>query len=147
MPITIDGYTIDLEVSSSTSFPAKVTRWPVEKGARISDHIVDEPITVTLEGLVSDTPIGNMTAIRAAEELPSTDAYLKILEIREVKEPVTIVTSLSEFDSMALETVTIPKDVSTGDALRFTATFVQVEIVENDRTTVKVSVPRAKNKS
>ena len=154
MSVFIDGYEIDVTLSEEHFFDNEVTEHPVERGADVTDHVRARPVRITLEGLVSDTPIGDL-AIRRKEftlingeafALPSDESFARLLAIRDAREPVTIETSLRSFDDMMLESLTVPRTPQNGDALRFRATFVQVQFVTNDRTTIRVAVPRAAKK-
>jgi hypothetical protein len=150
--IRIDGYPIDLALTEEHSFDSEVTEYPVENGADISDNIRNKPLEITLEGIVSDTPIGAIAqdATRqagAGTPLPSRDAYTRIVAIRDARELVTIETSLGKFERMALTHIGVPRDRSTGKALKFTVTFRQVTLVTNERVTVRVAVPNATGKA
>lgn len=151
--ITIDGYRIDATLTESHSFPSEATKYPRESGSAATDHVINNPIEVTIDGIVSDTPIGviasarqNATAPTDAdlEFLPSDEALAKLLAIRTAREPVTIETSLQSFDQMVMTALDIPVDPETGHALRFSATFQQAEIVTNVRTTVQIAKPVGK---
>lgn len=154
MSVFIAGYEIDVALSEDHSFESEVTAHPVEIGADIADHVRARPITVTLEGIVSDTPIGSLAERRQqftlvngeAFMLASDEALAFLLAVRDAREPVTIQTTLRSYDDMMLQSLTVPRSSATGEALRFTATFVQVVLVTNERTVVRVSVPRASNK-
>lgn len=154
MSAIVAGYELDVAVNEDHSFESEVTEHPVEIGADIADHVRARPITVTLEGIVSDTPIGALAERRQqftlvngeAFALPSEEALAFLLALRDAREPVTIQTSLRSYESMMLQSLQVPRSASNGEALRFTATFVQVVIVTNQRTVVRVSVPRASNK-
>lgn len=167
MPVFIDNFEVDVAVSEDHSFDSEVTEHPVELGADVADHVRARPIQVTLEGIVSDTPIGTL-AERRGDRLPdvtvstrvatassrgallfkpSEDMFAWFQAIRDRREPVEIRTSLQTYDNMMLQSLQIPRSADTGEALRFTATFIQVIIVENQRTLVRVSVPRASDKT
>jgi hypothetical protein len=154
MATYINGYEIDVAVREDHSFESEVTEHPVEVGADVTDHVRARPITVTLEGIVSDTPIGDMAQRRQeftlvdgeAFAIPSEEALAFLLAIRDAREPVPIQTSLRSYESMMLQSLQIPRSADNGEALRFTATFVQVILVTNQRSVVRVSVPRAANK-
>jgi hypothetical protein len=77
--------------------------------------------------------------------LPSDDAYEVLLRIRNRREPVTIRTSLRTFNNMVLKNLTIPRAPGRGDELKFTATFQQIQAVENIRS-IRVSPPNATGK-
>lgn len=149
--ITINGFVLDASLTESHGFESEVTDYPVESGASITDNVRPKPIVVSIEGIVSDSPIGPVANIRAAsrgvslsdipDDLPSETALAALLRIRDAREPVTIVTSLKTFDNMAMINLDIPRDGETGHALRFTATFQQIIYITNARTLIKVSPP------
>jgi hypothetical protein len=141
--ITIDGYIIDVAVREDHSFDNEVTEHPVEVGSDIVDHVRAKPIMLTLEGIVSDTPIGGVADLRSETTLPSREAFERLLAIRNARLPVTISTSLRVYTDMVLEALSTPREAKTGDALVFTARFRQVRIIENVRSTVVVE---ARNK-
>lgn len=150
MSVTIDGYLIDAALTEGHKYSATVTKYPIESGSSIADNITKDPLQVTIEGVVSDTPLGNAVQARQAaqtspdttfEFLPSDDALARLIAIFDAEEPVTIETSLKRFENMVLIDLDVPRDADTGDALHFTATFEQVTIVTNNRTTVRVASP------
>ena len=166
--VMIDNYLIDVTLSEDHKFESEVTEYPVESGSTVSDNIRPKPIMVTMEGLVSNTPLASMAAVRrtrppaeaallalgsvgAAGALraassgvkTSEEAYQHLLTIYERREPVTIRTSLGTFENMALESLNFPRSSGEPDGLRFTASFKQIVVVKNKR--VKVAIPIAAN--
>ena len=147
MATLIDGFRIDATVSEEPSYSAEVTAHPVEKGADIVDHVRARPVTLSITGIVSDTPLQPLASERDGTTLPTETARKRLREIYTNREPVAVETDDTVYENMILETLSIPRDSTTGDALRFSATFRQVEFVTNERTTVRVAVPRASSKS
>ncbi len=147
MSATIAGFELDVAVDEVHTFDSDVTEHPVEQGAAITDHIRPRPISVQVVGIVSDTPIGDLATRRGLFSLPSNDALAHLLAIRAARQPVTIETSLQRWERMALKSLSMPCDAENGDALRFTAIFVQIDVVTNERTTVRVASPRARGKT
>lgn len=144
--IKIDHYAIDAALSEDHDLEAAVTEFPVEEGAAVTDHVRLKPRTVTIKGIVTNTPIGAVADFRGGSNLLPTEEALVVLEaIYEAKEEVTIETSLKTYDRMVLEKLSIPRDGSTGDALMFTATFRQVTIESNKRVVIR-AVPIAQKK-
>lgn len=144
----IAGYPIDVAIVEDHAMESEVTRYPVESGADVSDNIRNLPVVITIEGVVSDTPIGAIALDEsrrpdAGAPSPSVDAYNRIIAIRDEKEPIEIETSLGKFESMVLTSLGITRDRTTGKALKFTAKFEQVIVKKNARITVRVSVPNA----
>lgn len=146
--VAIDDYLIDCSLSEQHSFESDVTEYPVESGGNITDNIRPLPITVEMECIVSNTPLGQLVGVRNMVQSddglfspwPAEEAYQLLLTIREQRKPVTIRTSLQTFENMALKSLSIPRASGRGDELRFTASFVQITAVENKRS-IRVSVP------
>lgn len=157
--ILINGYTIDASVRRAHELNSTTTDRPIEDGSVISDHRVKQPRLYTMEGIVSNTPLGAVEAIRTAaglavgvdvpnnDGLPPVDDALAFLEdLFESGERVRIVTKEKTLDNMVLLSLRTPKDRDTGDALRFFGTWKQIQTVTNIRAFVPVTVRRAVRK-
>lgn len=152
--IRIADYVIDIAVTEEHGRRCEVTRHEVEKGASLVDHVRVLPATVSIEGCVSDTPLGAVARVRRAEGfvdrtagiLPSDDAHAFLVALMTKQIALggfTIETSLDVYDDMIIETLTEPRSKDTTGALRFTATFVEIRYVTNDRAVIPVASPRA----
>jgi hypothetical protein len=128
--IRIGGYLIDAATSEEESLEADVTEYPVESGAVISDHVRNKPRTLELEFTVSDTPIGEAEAARAAGVVPSSEARQTLEDLRATRKPFTVVTARRTYENMVFASMRFPRDGQTGDALKATATLQQIEIVD-----------------
>lgn len=157
--IRINDFPIDAALSEDHTLDSEVTSFPVERGAEITDHVRPLPRTITIEGVVSDTPLGlaaiareDRAVIASADEtladrvLPSIEAFTFLERVYEARQPVTITTSLRVYENMVMESLSIPRTATTGDALRFTATFRQIRIVDVRRSRVRVAAPRGSGK-
>lgn len=162
----IDTIELDCTVSEAHNGEVEVTEHPVEEGANISDHARVKPPTLTLEGMVSNTPLNQGQHRRKVtskegfvfETTATTDqitgqpgimesAFTKLQELREKAMPITVITRLKTYTNMVLTSLVVPRNASTGEALRFTATFRNVIIIKNRTTTATVATePRAKPK-
>ncbi len=144
MALFIDGYEIDVETSADVDASVVVSEFPVEKGANISDHARAQPLRLRVEGIVSNTPLSPLAARRAvfslvngeAFALPADEAKARLMAIRDAGEPVTVECSLGTFDNMVMESFT--PTATTLECLQFSAAFVQIILVTNERTTVLV---------
>ena len=140
--IRIAGYALDVAHRIEVKHPSKVTTNPVENGAAVTDHVQDEPIEVTITGTISNTPIGAVVDEREPGALPASDAYEFFLGVRKARNPVKIETRLAVFENMAMTNLSTPVTAATGNALVFTASFRQIDIVESERALVRVEIPQ-----
>lgn len=53
----IDRLLVDATISRSTNFENELTMHPVEDGPDITDHIRTKPLTLQIDGLISETPL------------------------------------------------------------------------------------------
>lgn len=141
--ITINGYPIDVAVSEALDYEADVTSFPVEKGADTTDSVRPKLPVLTVDCLVSDTPIGRVASdpSRQGVSSPANDAFNRLVEMYMNAEPLVVVCSFGTFDAMCLEKFSPSRDRTTGKALKFTATFRKLKIVQNQRTTIRVAIP------
>lgn len=140
--IKIDGYPYDMASSEDHEYENEVSDYPVETGSDQTDHIRARPVMVTITDAVkSDTPLGPKP-----EGKPSAEALARLLALHESRRPVQVQTSLRTYENMALQALSIPRDATTGRALWFTATFKQLRLITNERTTVPTSIPNARGK-
>lgn len=144
MAIVIDGYTVDVAVSEDVRLVSDVTEYPVEQGSSITDHVRNLPIEVTIEGIVSDTPVGPLANERSFVDLPSEEFLARLELIHIFRQPIVVETTRRVYESMVLRDLSIPTDARTGNALSFRATFIQIDLVTNDRIQINVQLPRAK---
>lgn len=163
-PTLIGDLALDCTVTETHTATSTVTEHPVESGANITDHIRPDPVQLSITGIVSDTPLGSKQIQRSIEvggasvqvtqqEPPSSAtgfgraAWAKLDAIRTAAKPVKVVTRDKTYDSMALVSLSVPKESKTGGALYFTAQFKQVRIVYNRTTRVVVAkAPKAHKK-
>lgn len=138
----IDALVLDASISESHQAEVEVTEHPVESGAAIVDHARPKPDSVTIEGVVSNTPLDTTQTDDALT------AYAKLLALKDSPKLITIVTELRTYEDMLLTSLSVPRDTRTGDALRFTAVFKRVKLVKNKSTTVTVTKePKGKKKA
>ncbi len=146
----IDGYVIDCEISGDPTYENEVTQYPVERGSDVNDHVHTKQDTLSVEGIVSDSPIGDVNTTRLYEQIVNgavayADAgHQRLLQIHTDKLPVNVTCAMGSFDNMIMLTYT-PKRV--GDSIQFTATFQAMTFVDNERSTIKVATPRSAKKT
>lgn len=137
---------LDASISEDHSFSNAVTRFPVEDGSDITDHIKLEPDQISINGFVTNSPIKNLVQMRDNPTVSSggldrvTSAYETLLGIsgRNGTSPVLvdIFTSLRIFTDMVMTSLTIPRNGGTGEALQFSAEFVHIRKVSLAQATI-----------
>jgi hypothetical protein len=143
--VRINGYPIDIAKNEEIRYPSKVTKHPASVGSDFSDNIRNEGVEITLECLVSNTPIGRIAAdptrqvTAGASPIPSEDARASLLRVRASRQPIVVETTKGTFINMALEELSEVANSNTTGGLTFTAKFVQIVVRSNKRTKVRVA--------
>ena len=138
---------IDVTQVETHTFNHTITRKPVQDGATISDNILIEPDSVTIQGIFTDQSLLNkgIDLVQSALDdgfTPSTmstweDKLAKLHEIRKMREPFTLVTSLGTYKNMFFDgPITVNRDLTTSDALFFTAMLTGINIISARTTQV-----------
>ena len=162
---SIDTLVLDATLSEVHSVDVEVTDHPVEVGANVVDHARRKPDVVQLEGIITNAPLGLQPRplLRFDPDTPKGQAFFDVLDGPEADPtraetayqrlqgladgtPVTIRTTLREYTSMVLESLSVPRSAQTGDSVQFTARFRQVRFVSS-RTVAIAKGPLAPRKS
>lgn len=157
MDASIGAVDIDAVVTETHLDEVEVTDHPVEIGVNISDHMRVKPATITLDGIVSNTPLPTAgapssplqadgvtyTSRSAAVPARAGSAYQQLLALKTGGQLVTVVTALRSYDQMALVSLSVPRDAKTGNALRFTAVLKEIKFALSQ--VAVISVPTKQN--
>lgn len=126
---------LDVIITEGASASATITKNPVENGADINDHIIIEPMTFNIRGLVSDVSssvldIGQSIASASAESASKSEqAWNDLLDLQATREPFTLIQNLKTYDNVVIQSLSYNQDKDTGNALDFTATLVEINLV------------------
>jgi hypothetical protein len=124
---TIDSLQLDAAISQSHAMTAQVTDHPLESGEAVVDHVRPAPRTLTVEGVISDTPLRWPSAIVPGR---ARGAFEALRDLVRTGKPVDVVTGLETYRNMVLRSLTVPRDSGTGGAVRFTAELVEIRFAE-----------------
>lgn len=151
----VGGVEIDAAISENHRYNSLVTANPIEDGSVISDHIVNLPITLDMEGRLTDTPFGFLPALAAgaatgilttglpagvtaltatvaaallSETRPglSKTKFKLLVALQTTRETIDIVTGLQTYSNMAIESLSAPRAAGDGKSIRFNATFKEI---------------------
>lgn len=151
--------TVDASMKESHSRKSPSTKFPIEDGKVISDHVIIEPFGLEITGIISDTPIGGIGVLLkevgvtaasallppvgvvavsgavalfsalAASKRPSVAAYGQLLQLQLTAQPFDVLTSLYRYENMWIESITVPRDAENSNTLEFTVQLVQLLLV------------------
>ena len=142
---SIGSVELDASISESHSGDVDVTDHPVESGAAISDHARAQPEKLTLEGIISNTPIAPFDEGAPPDQTRAGQAYADLLVLKDAGELISVVTALRTYEDMVLVSLNVPRDAATGNVLRFSASFKQVRVVNSQ--TVQITTAEDKTKA
>lgn len=149
--ILIDNFPIDASLKEGHNWENEITDLPIESGGNFTDHSKSKPRKVTIEAVVSNTPIGTMALLRDLEgegpgnQKPSDEALAKLEELDRTKRAVTLVTAGGVYENMMLETLEITKEPKKEGGLWFTSVWKKVTIIKNQVT--RVAAPPLQKKT
>lgn len=127
---------LDCTITERHSHRATPTRQPVEDGAKVSDHVIQEPDGLTLDGLWTDTPNGG----ERAQVARSKELYLALVTLKERGEPVDVVTGLRVYQNMIVTGIDTHKDARTGFAVPVSITLEPIRIAQQQTTQIPPDV-------
>lgn len=120
---SIGGVSLDAVLDENHSYTTKATTYPIEDGRTISDHIINENETVEITGVVSDSPLSILSLFNR-----SINAFNQLLQIRDRKERISLVTGIKVYTDMVITSMNVPIDLSTGQSLTFSITLQKIFI-------------------
>lgn len=141
---------VDAFIKESHTLSAEITEHPVEDGSVMHDHIMQKPLVLSIDGIISNTPMTlvGLTALDSAmnyfhgESNDSvTQAYETIEQFFLKRQPISIATSVKTYQKMVLENLTLERGGGFyKDSLHFTCTAKQLRIVHQER--IKLPEPK-----
>jgi len=133
---------LDATLDETHEWRAEATSNPVEQGAPVTDHVIEQSDKIRIRGFVTDTPLTASASVQGVvngRKLDNrTQGVFELLDqLIKLKEPMSVYTKHKVYGDMVLTAVTIPRSAADGEAIEFTAEFVHVRKV----ATQMVDVP------
>ena len=132
---------IDAFIHETHTFSSEITEHPIESGSVIGDHVYNMPFALTIDGIISNTPMSlvGLVAFDSAKRFLTNPqgkdndfaliAFEKIEELFERREPISIATSLKIYHKMVLESLSIERGAGAHESLHFNCTAKQIRLV------------------
>lgn len=126
------GLELDAVMLESPDYTATPTRSPIESGADVTDHVNLSPEKLTIEGIVTNSPVGIFQSLRGlVSQNASQDAFNFIMKLYEDRLPFSFVGGLKVYKDMIITSFNPPRTPQTGQALEFRMTMEQIRFVES----------------
>lgn len=141
-PTQVGSLKVDIVKSFEYTYDQDVTEHPVETGFEIADHIVNKPLKLTMTVGIASSPVtwfwkNGFGAKKFANGLQLLE------EIRDKKEPVTIVRPEKKYDNMVMTSCRVSKQDSTKSIIYADLSFMQIVKVTTQTTAIPENVVTA----
>lgn len=141
-PTQVGSLKVDIVKSFEYTYEQDVTEHPVETGFEIADHIVNKPLKLTMTVGIASSPVtwfwkNGYGAKKFANGLQLLE------EIRDKKEPVTIVRPEKKYDNMVMTSCRVSKQDSTKSIIYADLSFIQIVKVTTQTTAIPENVVTA----
>jgi hypothetical protein len=103
---------------------------PLEDGSYVNDHIANLPKKLSLDAIISDTPIDPIDPTYGRLDSGkghSKDVYERLEDFRSQKEPMTVVTGLKVYTNMVIRSINSVRD-NTGYKISLRIELSQLKI-------------------
>jgi len=128
--------TFDLELAEGHSMQNSVTKYNVEDGADVSDHIQNELESGTVTGFITNFNIFDGVIFENKAQL----AYDTLRDLWKKKELVDIYTILKVYEGVAITSININRDASSGESLVCDIAFQEFNKVKLSEVSIGATV-------
>jgi hypothetical protein len=133
---------LDANLEENHEWVAEATSNPVETGAPITDHVIEQSDKIRIHGFVSNNPI--TSSFFTAQISKVQDVFNLLYDLIKLKEPITVYTKYKTYTDMVLTHVNIPKAPQVGDAVEFDAEFMHIRKVATQTADVPKGISAKK---
>lgn len=141
-PTQIGKLSVDIVKSFEYQYDQDVTAHPVETGFEIHDHIVNKPLKLTMTVGISSTPVTWFWKNGWGTKKFANGLQL-LEEIRDNKQPITIVRPEKKYDDMVLTSCRVTKQDTTKSIIYADLSFQKIVKVTTQTTAVPENVVTA----
>lgn len=131
---SIGALTLDALLTEGNRYNSRATRYPVENGAPITDHISRDSEVLVISGLVTSASV-QLFGLRGREKLISARDALKNIYL--AQSTVMIVTGMDVYSNMVMEQCEIDRKVDDGgEVLDINCKFVRIDVAQLMKATL-----------
>lgn len=134
-PVSINGVEFDALIDSDEGYEAQVPEYPTEKGFSVSDNITLKPETLNMTLFVTDTPVTWKN--RHGGGPGYTEGIVaQVKALYFAKQPVTVTTSESVYENMAITNLNVKKSTEVGYAREIPIVLKKIVVTESATVTI-----------
>ncbi|WP_199242631.1 fibronectin type III domain-containing protein [Desulfosporosinus fructosivorans] len=145
----IAGYFFDAILQTNYTRSLTITQHPVETGAAISDHAYVNPVELTMLIGMTDCATSIIPGQFAQGSSRSQTAFQVLTQLQSLRIPMDVMsTKFGLFKNMLIETIAVPDDYTTGNALKATVSLKEVFVasVKTVKTSARPHVTDTTNR-
>jgi hypothetical protein len=125
LPLVIDAAPSEIHRVSATA-----TEQEVERGVSLTDHVRPMPRKLTLDVILSDTPL---SAAGVEQEFSRVvDGWALLIDARDRALPAVVTTRLETYEELVLEEAETTRTANDGSWLRVELVFAQIRKVSSE---------------
>lgn len=138
---TLDTIQLDAIIRESNSSNIRLTQFPVESGATITDHAIIEPKKYQLIGSIANMrSIGSASPTSGFFGNDARTTYEELVQLQQQRTTFTVVAGLITYENLLIESISANQDKDTFNSLLFSATLVEILVAETE----SVNLPKKK---
>jgi len=126
----IDEIELDVIITESAATASQITKNPIQNGADSTDHIILQPMTFTIQGVVSNASASSIGQFSRNVFTPRKDQEVwdELLELQASKIIFTLIQGLKTYPSVQILSLSESQDKDTYSSLFFSATLQEIII-------------------
>lgn len=144
----IQSLDFDATLDELHEWKNEVTQNPVETGSPISDHVIEKPDKLRLQGVITNSPLRGEFAgqyFGGDTESPRIQtAFEAIRELHKARDVVVVYTKHAIYTDMVIESVSIPRNAQIGEEIQFTMELVNIRLVATQMVTLPPGISSKK---
>lgn len=141
----------DATLDELHEWKSEVTQNPVETGSPITDHVIEKPDKLRLQGVITNSPLrGELAGQYFGGDTQSPriqTAFDAIRALHKAREVVIVYTKHAVYDNMVIESVSIPRNAQIGEEIQFTMELVNIRLVSTQMVTTPPGISAKKKAS
>jgi hypothetical protein len=134
----IGSLVLDAFVRESHSRQVEMTKFPIEDGATLTDHIRVDPTELEVDVYVGPAPLIEPPDTPTENGKRASLVWERLNTLMEAREPVDCVSGLKTYQNMILTAISTERTVDTAGGLAFTARLSPLQTVSSQVSTSSV---------